>query len=420
MNRFKLFCLLLCCSLVCLNGFLPVVSYAAAQMTQIEYLYIGDDVLTIELGVVDCPSEWLEDDEISSGGSTEGGSSTSGGSIGNGNIINEPSVINHSYTYPLLIEQQKSENGNYYTSSYKVFETFTLTNLGTDITIKGGLEIGHYIGCNVFDFYDTVDDGLNYFHVVSSIKGIKLNNVNDKVILCTFGGTGPVGRVDNVNDGVIGIGYSQYNFNICDYFPGSVHLQATVEYEVTVYSSTNDFKFNFSGDDIDILSGAFDITSGNTLSAADIALQNSLLKIQQSTSNIESLQQQGNTLLQEAIDKIENQYSASDDENFGVEDIVDQVNEKAGVLSFGTDTLVNFLDLFDAANATNTKLTFPGFSMKIQGVDYQVWPDYHYDLSELENQFGALIEVVRWSCVMVVWLAVLNYLVKAYDTIFGR
>lgn len=117
---------------------------------------------------------------------------------------------------------------------------------------------------------------------------------------------------------------------------------------------------------------------------------------------------------------IEEQYSASDEENFGVEDIVDQVNEKAGVLSFGTDTLVNFLDLFDAANVTNTKLTFPGFSMEIQGVDYQVWPDYHYDLSELENQFGALIEVVRWGCVMCVWLAVLNYLVKAYDTIFGR
>lgn len=128
--------------------------------------------------------------------------------------------------------------------------------------------------------------------------------------------------------------------------------------------------------------------------------------------------------INEAMNKlqqtIEDQYSVSDSENFGVEDIVNQVNEKAGVLSFGTDTLVNFLDLFDAANATNTKLTFPGFSMKVQGVDYQVWPDYHYDLSELENQFGALIEVVRWSCVMVVWLAVLNYLVKAYDTIFGR
>lgn len=133
-----------------------------------------------------------------------------------------------------------------------------------------------------------------------------------------------------------------------------------------------------------------------------------------------SLMNSINSAADEVVEGIENQYSVSDEENFDVEDIVDQVNEKAGVLSFGTDTLVNFLDLFDAANATNTQITFPGFSMEVQGETYQVWPDYHYDLSELETQFGALIEVVRWGCVMAVWLAILNYLVKAYDSIFGR
>lgn len=160
------------------------------------------------------------------------------------------------------------------------------------------------------------------------------------------------------------------------------------------------------------------VEKGSDLIFSSIAEELNEIIDNQTTSN--QLQQENNELLQDTIDKIEDQYSVSEEENFGVEDIVDQVNQKAGVLSFGTDTLVNFLDLFDGANATNTKLTFPGFSMEIQGVDYQVWPDYHYDLSELENQFGALIEVVRWGCVMVVWLAVLNYLVKAYDTIFGR
>lgn len=117
---------------------------------------------------------------------------------------------------------------------------------------------------------------------------------------------------------------------------------------------------------------------------------------------------------------IEEQYAVEDSEDFGVDDIVEQVNEKAGVLSFGTDTLVNFLDLFDVANATNTEIVFPAFSMEVEGVTYQIWPDIAYDLSELESQFGALIEVVRWGCVMAVWLAVLNYLVNAYDSIFGR
>lgn len=176
--------------------------------------------------------------------------------------------------------------------------------------------------------------------------------------------------------------------------------------------------------------------NGGTVPASDMYMRIQVLQVDKNSTSSDisllseklddinnSINQQGSNIhevVSNLQQTIEDQYSVSEEENFGVEDIVDQVNEKAGVLSFGTDTLVNFLDLFDAANATNTKLTFPGFSMNIQGVNYQVWPDYHYDLSELENQFGALIEVVRWGCVMVVWLAVLNYLVKAYDTIFGR
>ena len=174
---------------------------------------------------------------------------------------------------------------------------------------------------------------------------------------------------------------------------------------------------NGSGSKPANLQAEFGIMAVEKSSSQEAVLSQILSKLSQMESSITD---SVNNAADSVKDSINNQYAVEENENFGVTDIVDQVNEKAGVLSFGTDTLVNFLDLFDAANATNTKLTFPGFSMKVQGVDYQVWPDYHYDLSELENQFGALIEVVRWSCVMVVWLAVLNYLVKAYDTIFGR
>lgn len=130
----------------------------------------------------------------------------------------------------------------------------------------------------------------------------------------------------------------------------------------------------------------------------------------------------GNKLHQdmdELKDGIENQYSVTDEENFGVADIIDQVNEKAGVLAVGTTTLVNFLDLFDSSNAGSTQLTFPGFSMQIQGTSYQIWNDVHYDLSELDTHFGGLMEVVRWATTMVVYMAVLNYLVHAFDEIFG-
>lgn len=174
------------------------------------------------------------------------------------------------------------------------------------------------------------------------------------------------------------------------------------------------------GGDVFLSLSIVPVEKNSSADEANAVIIQKLLEINNNLTEQSAALQEIGQLQQETIDTIKDQYAADDSDNFGVDDVVNQVNEKAGVLSFGTDTLVNFLDLFDAANATNTKLTFPGFSMKIQGVDYQVWPDYHYDLSELENQFGALIEVVRWGCVMCVWLAVLNYLVKAYDSIFGR
>lgn len=117
---------------------------------------------------------------------------------------------------------------------------------------------------------------------------------------------------------------------------------------------------------------------------------------------------------------IEDQYAMSNTENFGVPGIVDQIEQKMGVLSFGSDTLVNFLDLFDPANATNTTLTFPAFKMTIQGEEYSIWSNINYNLESLEVSFGALITAVRWATIAMVWIALLNYLVKAFDHIINK
>lgn len=386
---------------MCLNGFLPAVSYAAAQ---IEYLYIGDDVITVEMGVTDCPEEWLEDD------STENGSSSNGST--------EVKLANDNFSTPMLINREQLDNG-IYIDSYLVTETFNLYGFPENVTLRGALDIEKDVTLHVFEFNNTNSEH-HYIDVRADIRTIDIFFPNDKFLIGNSSGHGAYDRIDNFGREAFQNESYAFVFHYCDYFPGTSEVEVFVEYYVTVYSSTSDYKFELGNNTFTVKHNGVSVENGNTLNSSDTAIQSYLQQIYNSTNNIESLQQQGNQLQQEAIDKIENQYSVSEEEDFGVEDIVDQVNQKAGVLSFGTDTLVNFLDLFDAANATNTKLTFPGFSMKIQGVDYQVWPDYHYDLSELENQFGALIEVVRWSCVMVVWLAVLNYLVKAYDTIFGR
>lgn len=117
---------------------------------------------------------------------------------------------------------------------------------------------------------------------------------------------------------------------------------------------------------------------------------------------------------------IENQYGMASGEDFGVQDLTSQVEEKLGVLSFGADTLNNFLGLFQASNAGSTVLTFPGFTIDVQGESYQVWNDMQFDLAFLEENFGILITAVRTVTVLCVWLAVLGYLVKAYEHLINN
>ena len=117
----------------------------------------------------------------------------------------------------------------------------------------------------------------------------------------------------------------------------------------------------------------------------------------------------------QVTDAIENQYGMIPGETFGVQDLTSQVEEKLGVLSFGADTLNNFLGLFQASNAGSTVLTFPGFTIDVQGESYQVWNDMQFDLAFLEENFGVLIIAVRTVTVLCVRLAVLGYLVKAYE-----
>ncbi len=141
--------------------------------------------------------------------------------------------------------------------------------------------------------------------------------------------------------------------------------------------------------------------------------------LSQILAQLQSMESSINGSLGEAADKIagaiENQYAMSDSEDLGVGQIADQVEEKLGVLTFGADTLHNFLDLFSAVNVGGTELTFPAFQIEVQGVSYNVWQDVTFDLSFLEEHFGVLITAVRTVTVLCVWLAVLGYLVKAKD-----
>lgn len=70
-------------------------------------------------------------------------------------------------------------------------------------------------------------------------------------------------------------------------------------------------------------------------------------------------------------------------------------------------------------NPGSTELTFPGFRMEIDGASYDVWADTNYNLSDLDNKFGGLLSVVRFASSLLVYLALIRYLVNTYHRIFG-
>lgn len=72
------------------------------------------------------------------------------------------------------------------------------------------------------------------------------------------------------------------------------------------------------------------------------------------------------------------------------------------------------------ANPGSTELTFPGFRMEINGVSYDVWADTNYNLSDIDNKFRGLMSVVRFAGSLLVYLALIRYLINTYHRIFGE
>lgn len=101
-----------------------------------------------------------------------------------------------------------------------------------------------------------------------------------------------------------------------------------------------------------------------------------------------------------------------------VQDIENKVNEKMGVLSFGETVLSRFVNLWTVTGST--ELTLPGFSMEVEGVIYDVWTDKKYNLTVLESQFPALITAVRTVLVLLVWLRLLNYIIREFERFFDN
>lgn len=93
------------------------------------------------------------------------------------------------------------------------------------------------------------------------------------------------------------------------------------------------------------------------------------------------------------------------------------VTSKTGLFTSIDNLTQGVFNLF--SNPGSTTLTFPGFGMEINGVSYDVWSDTAYNLSDINDKFGGLVSVVRFASCLLVYLALIRYLINTYHRIFG-
>lgn len=94
------------------------------------------------------------------------------------------------------------------------------------------------------------------------------------------------------------------------------------------------------------------------------------------------------------------------------------VKAAAGLFTSIDNITQGVFNLF--TNPGSTTLTFPGFGVEIDGVVYDVWADAKYNLSDIDDKFGGLMSVVRFASALLVYLALIRYLINTYHRIFGE
>lgn len=94
------------------------------------------------------------------------------------------------------------------------------------------------------------------------------------------------------------------------------------------------------------------------------------------------------------------------------------VTAKTGLFTSIDNLTQGVFNLF--SDPGSTTLTFPGFGMEIDGVSYDVWADTDYNLSDIDDKFSGLVSVVRFASSLLVYLALIRYLINTYHRIFGE
>lgn len=167
--------------------------------------------------------------------------------------------------------------------------------------------------------------------------------------------------------------------------------------------STSDIPANLDADHAqDILTALNNINS--SVNAADKAARQRLEAINNSiNNNYQDLTRPSDS----AVDSASGTLSDTSD-----------VKAATGLFTSIDNITQGVFNLF--TNPGSTELTFPGFRMEINGASYDVWADTNYNLSDIDDKFGGLMSVVRFAASLLVYLALIRYLINTYHRIFGE
>lgn len=153
--------------------------------------------------------------------------------------------------------------------------------------------------------------------------------------------------------------------------------------------------------------------------------QDILTALNNINSSVNTADQEARKRLEAINNSINNNYndltrpsdSAVDSASGTLSDTSD-VTAKTGLFTSIDNLTQGVFNLF--TNPGSTTLTFPGFGVEIDGVSYDVWSDANYNLSDIDDKFGGLMSVVRFASSLLVYLALIRYLISTYHRIFGE
>lgn len=193
------------------------------------------------------------------------------------------------------------------------------------------------------------------------------------------------------------VSYNMYNAT------NQTWLVNNVPSSYTENISTSDIPANLDADHAqDILTALNNINS--SVNAADQAARQRLEAINNSiNSNYQDLTRPSDSAVSSASDSLS--------DTSGVE-------AATGLFTSIDNLTQGVFNLF--TNPGSTSLTFPGFGMEVDGVVYDVWADTKYNLSDIDDKFGGLMSVVRFATALLVYLALIRYLINTYHRIFGE